>query len=330
MVFLERLDRAGAAEAVRLSAEVRGWFGLEIEDGLPERIADDLLEDPNSPVAPTLQVLLATIWETANERNRNNPVFDSALYDGLKRQGLHLGDFLDRQLGVLRKSLPGAVASGLALDVLAFHTTPLGTAGQRGERELLDTYGHQGGAVKELVQKCKDLYLLTDWREDQTRYEPTTRLAHDTLAPLVRKRFDESDAPGQRARRLLDNRSPEWTKGEGLPLDGADLAVVEAGAAGTRTWSAPEAQLVQASRRRRETRKKWIWFARAASVVAVAVIAGLAIQASILNNNLEGSNKDLTTPRASGEHERRIERHAQRQGHRAPRGAADGGERVSV
>ena len=49
-------------------------------------------------------------------------------------------------------------------------------------------------------------------------------VAHDLLAPLVQQRFRLSLAPGQRARRLLENRAPEWHDGKtGAVLDGADL-----------------------------------------------------------------------------------------------------------
>ena len=59
------------------------------------------------------------------------------------------------------------------------------------------------------------------------------RLAHDTLAPLVRERYDRSDLPAQRARRILRSRLPEWERGrEGAPLEEHDLAVVERAEAG--------------------------------------------------------------------------------------------------
>jgi WD40 repeat protein len=171
---------------------------------------------------------------------------------------------------------------------------------------LLDTYSHQAEVVRILVQKCKELYLLSDWREDQTRCEPTTRLAHDTLAPLVRKRFDESDAPGQRARRLLDNRSREWAGRDGPPLDEVDLAVVESGAAGTRAWSDAEKWLIAASQRRRDNRRWWAWGLKIAGSVAITVITLLAIRMTILNDQLKGSNKSLA--QAKGELENANER----------------------
>ena len=62
---------------------------------------------------------------------------------------------------------------------------------------------------------------------------PAMRLAHDTLAPLVRERYDRSDRPAQRARRILRNRLPEWEGGrEGAPLEEHDLAGGRAGGTG--------------------------------------------------------------------------------------------------
>ena len=62
-------------------------------------------------------------------------------------------------------------------------------------------------------------------------------------------------APGQRARRLLENRAPEWHDGKiGPVLDATDLSAVEAGAAGMRAWTTDEARLVEASRQAEERR----------------------------------------------------------------------------
>jgi len=55
------------------------------------------------------------------------------------------------------------------------------------------------------------------------------------LAPLVHARFRTSVSPGQRAQRLLENRTPEWQDGKaGSVLDATDLASVEVEAAGLR------------------------------------------------------------------------------------------------
>jgi hypothetical protein len=256
--FLTRLDRAGIVDVVTgpsRVARLQQHFGLEVEANLAERIADDLLADRGAAVAPTLQILLTRLWEAAKQRDYDHPCFDQALYDRLRQEGLQLGDFLDRQMLALRASQPAAVDAGLALDLLAFHTTRLGTAEERTLAEVHSTYRHRQGAVDDLVRQAQQLYLLTDPAANQPEREPASRLAHDTLAPLVRARFDESDLPGQRARRILESRAVDWQEGkEGAPLDDADLAQVEAGAEGMRARSADETRLVEASIDAREGR----------------------------------------------------------------------------
>ena len=42
-----------------------------------------------------------------------------------------------------------------------------------------------------LLAACRDLYLLVDPTENHPDAELSSRLADDTLAPLVRRRFEE-------------------------------------------------------------------------------------------------------------------------------------------
>ena len=161
-MFLEPLDRRGIIEAVRGPATAdrcrrdersrgpssrggsRSQYGLEIADDLPGLIADDLLNDRDSLVAPTLQILLNAMWEKARQADAARPRFDRALYDDLRRNGILLGDFLERQLANLRAWRPDAVDTGLVLDLLEFYTTPLGSASERSAGELASAYGHIG------------------------------------------------------------------------------------------------------------------------------------------------------------------------------------------
>ena len=250
-VFLERLGREGIAEAVagpQATPRLRAHYRLLVADALPGLIADDLLADRESPVAPMLAILMTDMWDAAKARSYDRPTFDEDLYHGYRSRGLSLDDFLSRQLRALHERQPEAVDSGLALDLLAHHTTPLGTAEQRTLAALEHTYRHRQDVLPALLQACRDLYLLVDPSKNQPDQPPASRLTHDTLAPHVRKRFDESDAPGQRARRVLENRAVDWDgRKEGTPLDEADLTLVEAGENGMRARNLGEARLVQAS-----------------------------------------------------------------------------------
>ena len=241
-LFLKRMDKRSIVEAVTgpaTSARLQRHYGLTVEPTLANEIADDLLADPVSAVAPTLQILLDKMWQRAKECDYNNPLFDRTLYHELRRQGLLLGDFLDAQLATLAKRHPEISKSGLVLDLLAFHTTPLATAEVRTISELQRTYAHQVEVLEALLGECIDLFLLVHPAENQPDAESATRMAHDTLAPLVRARFDESDALGQRARRILESRSlgrkdngNDASETTPAPLGDADLDVVENGKSG--------------------------------------------------------------------------------------------------
>lgn len=289
-VFLERLDRAGIVEVVagpRRTARLRSQYDLEIGDPLlPGQIADDLLADRESPVAPMLAILLADMWEAAKARSYDRPAFDTDLYHNFRSRGLSLDDFLGRQLRALHDKQPEVVASGLALDVLAYHTTPLGTAEQRTLAEMEQTYGHRQDVLPALVQECRDLYLLVDPSRNQPDQAPASRLTHDTLAPHVRKRFDESDQPGQRARRILESRAVQWRNGQSGPvLDGPDLAAVEAGCSGMRAWDEEkgEIHLIQASQLARRKRQRQRWLVSSALLTLVVMLL-LAVNWGALRN----------------------------------------------
>ncbi len=282
LVEILHLDRDGIEEAVRgpaSSERLRRQYGLEVAAELPARIAGDLLEQGTGTIAPILQILLAQMWTEAGTRRIASPRFTLDLYESLKRRGLLLDDFLDEQLRALREERPEAVSSGLVLDLLFFHTTDLGTAESRADVEVAERYG-QRPEIPELLGQCKDRYLLAEGgQEGEAKESPpsTTRLAHDTLAPLVRRRFESSDLPGQRAQRIL-LRAEEWREGRiGEVLGELDLARVEEGRDGMRVRTEDEARLVATSRLQVERRRHQRRLLQLTAVAAVAVILGAAL-----------------------------------------------------
>jgi WD40 repeat protein len=252
---IEPLARDAIVEIVEgpeRSERLQTQFRLTIEPGLAELIAHDLLKDQNAALAPTLEILLSKMWKQANVVNAAAPAFRIDMYRQLSSKGLLLDDFVEEQLNALRSWNAKAADTGLALDLLASHTTPGGTAESQKRTELEGAYLHQSALLPGLLQECKDLYLLADYElaaEGGGRLAGS-RLGHDTLAPLIRQRFAESDRPGQRVRRILEHHAREWTEGRtGAPLDETDLATVEQGASGMRVRTAAEQRLVDLSRR---------------------------------------------------------------------------------
>lgn len=272
-VHLQQLSARGVIEAIEEPMrvpELQAKYRLTIEKALPHLVADDLLADRESAVAPTLQILLTKMWERAKDNCYDQPTFNLDLYDEIRKQGLGLQAVLDQQLTTLHKQQTASVDSGLALDLLAFHTTPQGYAAEHSQDELCQVYSHQQAALEPLVRGCKELYLLVDPKENQPKQAPSSRLAHDTLAPLVRLRFDQSDKPGQRARRILENRAVDWQADKsGLPLDEQDLKLVEQGVAGMRSMTSDESRLVKASQQRRKNNRHKRLVAWSLSIAAI-------------------------------------------------------------
>lgn len=270
-ILLERLDRRGVVEAITCLARERRLqqhYGLEVDDEVAGIIADDLLIDPGSPVAPILQILLAEMWEAAKKANYDHPRFSLALYQQMKVDGLCLEDFLEKQFAKLQESHKDEVASGLALDILAFHTTRFGTAEQHGESKLQKTYAHCKTVLPVLLQRLKDLYILVDLTQNQPEAERMSRLAHDTLAPIVRARFEESDQPGQRALRILASRALDWAEQETEQSDAPNNALPPTKPAEIESlpWSAIQEEVVQAKTKARK-RRKWLRWTMAQTFV---------------------------------------------------------------
>ncbi|WP_027001157.1 hypothetical protein [Hugenholtzia roseola] len=288
--FLEHLKRENIVEIVSgltLGRRTREKYHLEVEPMLPEIIADDLLEDQSSAIAPVLQILLTKMWHQASDINDARPHFTIELYQKLKRGGILLDDFFNQQMNLVREWNAEVEQTGLVLDILNFHTTALGTADVRERKELQQRYSHQQKVLEPLLGKLSELYLLSS-------VTPTlTGLAHDTLAPLIQNEFKNSDRAGQRAFRILENRVIEFEADPTATLDETDLTLVERGANGMRLWNQKEKLLIEASRQQRKKRKRVIAALRWAGVAVVALIAGFGIWAQYLRGIAEDARESL-------------------------------------
>jgi WD40 repeat protein len=274
---VERLDRAGAIEAIegavrepRCQARYRLSLAPD-RDGQPlaARIAAELLADRHAPVAPTLQILLSRLWKRAKAANEAAPVIDAELYEEEKRRGLLLDDFLRERLAELESSRPSLAESGLALDILQRHTDELGGADECFLSQLELEYAHCRSDLLAALDFFKACFVLADATGPGRDAPKSTRLAHDTLAPLVRREYERSDRPGQRARRILEERAK---RGASLPLE--DLATVERGELGMRLWTGEERRMVEAARRcRAATRRRRLRLRSALAGLALALAA---------------------------------------------------------
>ncbi|MFK7844959.1 MAG: SUMF1/EgtB/PvdO family nonheme iron enzyme [Rhodothermales bacterium] len=277
-MYLERLGLQGIVEIVQGPASnerLRHKYNLTVEDNLAEMIAANLIKDQESPIAPTLSILLAKMWEAASAQGDANPAFTQTLYLELASQGLLLSDFLKEHLEVLKKWNTDVAQSGLLLDVLNHHTTALGTAEARTYGALIKRYPHRAEVLDQLLLECQSSSLLVGSQSQDLQHnaEAVTRLTHDTLAPLIRQQHKDSDRPGQRAERVLQSRMPDWRNGKSGPaLDETGLTEVEQGLEGMRAWNEDEKRLIATSRNERWKRRMQQYAVYGASVIVLGVL----------------------------------------------------------
>ena len=275
--FLENLQKEDVINAVKgltLTPRTRDKYQLNIEASLPVIIADDIEEDRSSAIAPTLQVLLSKLWEQSPVV-QGKRAFTIETYQRLKKQGILLSDFLHQKLDEIRDWNPEVINSGLVLDILNFHTTPLNTAARHSKEELNERYPTHTQLLPALITELKNRYLLVEvLREGEQEFDLS--LAHDTLAPLIRSLADNSDSSIQRAHRILLNKTSDFQEGKTKNhLDVRDLEIVEAAEqAGMRAFSEEEGELLRISRieraKKRRTRRRVI----GGGIVALTMIIG--------------------------------------------------------
>ncbi|MBV6442944.1 MAG: Hercynine oxygenase [Saprospiraceae bacterium] len=234
--YLSVLDQEGIREAVAGILEDRDladcFRGLSFapgEEDLALRIAHDLMsrDDSRANAAPLLQFILRRMWDEASANAAETPLLSWELYDKHRRASML--DLLDKQLEELHAVFPEEVTNGLTLDLLRGFVTEENTAGVVTEDTLLQNYTHlPPQLIKDLCLELGNKYLLTSFPGSSKTLH--WRLAHDALAPAVLRRFTESDAPGQRARRIVESKKGEiGRRGTGVLFSEPDLEIIQAG-----------------------------------------------------------------------------------------------------
>jgi WD40 repeat protein len=251
-LFMQPLSRSEIIAVVlglTGSEKLRAKYHLNVEENLPVIIADDIMEDPDTPVAPVLQIIMTRLW---NLSQRDDRLFSIKQYQELRRQGLLLQDFFHQQMAKLAKWKQTAVDSGLALDVLHYHISDMGTSYCRQRQALKKAYSHRPRLIPKLIEQLKSHYLLIE-----IKGEDKTRLAHDTLAPVIIEEYNNSNRPGQRGSRILKAKIDDYMNNpDEICLDEVDLDIVEQGKKGMRKLTDDEGQLLKKSKERKEAKDK--------------------------------------------------------------------------
>ena len=278
-VFLEHITKKDVLEVFRGFMEtprLKSRYNLHVEDGLPEIIAADLAADKDSPIAPMLQILLTKLWIKSLASNPEAPAFTHALYRELKEEGLAMDEFLQNQLNTIKKKFPEHHQNGFALEVLGFYCTPNGTSAARSEKQLYENYPEAVPEVRNVLESCKELFLITDLGGA----ERNAMLAHDTLAKSVVKLQQQSARPLQQAKRVLNSRMEAVRGGSAFStLDNWDLKLIDGVIKYLPSVSGEEKNLIEASRKavlKKEKEKVLLKYSKR-GLVAITGIGALLI-----------------------------------------------------
>lgn len=283
--FVQSLSRNDIIDVVTgptRTASVRARYGVELQEGLAERIADELTRDNSAVVAPVLQILLTRMWDIATaggttERGTIRRRFTHATFERLRLEGLGLADFVKQQLETFEVTHSEPLRSGLVLDILYHHTSNATAAVVRGRASLMARYASRPATTAAILGRCVDLFLLQHVGSTVDGGDGF-RLAHDTLAPIVHRLYTQSKAAGPVATGLLDARMSMGEGTERPPSLGVhDLKRVVAGRSGMRDWSLAERRLI----RRSQAARWWRNGVRSAAVVAGAVSVGRVVVNSV-------------------------------------------------
>ncbi|MEZ4471736.1 MAG: CHAT domain-containing protein [bacterium] len=209
-VELRHLGAEAVEEIIRGPASrprLADFYRLQVEAELPALIAQELTADSEAAVAPTLAVLLRRLWDAAVAAHPARPVIRVADYQELKRGGL-LDDFVEQQLQHLARQDEGWVDSGLTLDVWPHLEAWQQPGALRRRAQGATPTSPTSIACSSPARTCACWRGRSMPRATSCGARP--RLAHDTLGPLIRARFEASNLPGQRARRIIRERVRDW------------------------------------------------------------------------------------------------------------------------
>ncbi|MEZ4776828.1 MAG: SUMF1/EgtB/PvdO family nonheme iron enzyme [Bacteroidia bacterium] len=257
--YLEYSLRPLGKESVRRA--IRGVFDTpEVKKMFPRlgtldplleaALIRDITQDEVSHIAPLLQFQLENLYKAAERAAHGGVIY---LKLDQYQPETSLQSYLENhKLAAVEKTFPEAAASGLINDILYFYTTPDLTAATQAGGDYVARYAHiearWPGRLKEIQQCLADQYLLL--RQDEAH---TSRLAHDALARIVRKRYETSSLPGQQAAFII--RAKEKIAIQKVQFSETDITLIETGQWGMSAVPPEIQQRIQTDKQRYLTQK---------------------------------------------------------------------------
>lgn len=201
-VRIERMNRSSAKEAIIKPCIT---CNVGIEDGLAEKIIEQLLWQSEGLELTWLQILMDRLYKTAIERDPVNPVIKTEDLAGIEMIGNVLSNFLDEQLRLMPEGdLGEAVLKSM---ISADGTKKLVNLDDISD--LLKANGYSVGhtVLEGILMHLVNVRIISDKNEDGL-YE----LRHDAIAGRIYERMTAIEKDIVEVRQFLDNAVSDYEK----------------------------------------------------------------------------------------------------------------------
>jgi hypothetical protein len=223
---LERLGREAAREAIEQPAAL---YGISWEPALVQRLLLDLSDPESGGIGPAqLQINCERLYRETISRNPNPPQQISlALFESLGNTTSLLGDYLTETVQSLEptqqpaaRNLLGALVSSSGVKLrLALAELALFVETPPDETQAILSVLVERSLVRRITRPSAPGLAASE--QSGQEFE----LSHDSLIPRVVSWLGDDFWAGQKAREILRQAAPEWTKrARLLPADDLRLA----------------------------------------------------------------------------------------------------------
>jgi WD40 repeat protein len=194
-IRIERMNRSSAREAIINPCKA---CNVGIEEGLADRVIDQLQWQSEGLELTWLQILMDKLYRVAEKRNPDYPVIKNNDLSDLGRIGNVLSDFLDEQLRLMSHG-------DLAEAILKAMISSDGTKKQVSVKEISDTLKATGlgldqNTIEEILIHLIKVRIVAD-RDETGNYE----LRHDAIAARIYERMTVLEKELIEVKSFIDN-----------------------------------------------------------------------------------------------------------------------------
>jgi WD40 repeat protein len=201
-VRIERMNRYSAKEAIIKPCLA---CNVGIEEGLPEKIIEQLAGQSEGLELTWLQILMDRLYKTAVESDPVNPVIRTIDLTSLERMGNVLSNFLDEQLRLMPEGDLGEAV--LKTMISADGTKKLVNLDDISDALKVTGYSVDHNVLEGILMHLVNVRIISD-KNDEGFYE----LRHDAIAGRIYERMTAIEKDIVEVRQFLDNAFSVYEK----------------------------------------------------------------------------------------------------------------------